>query len=118
MAAPDQLSKITIPLATREPSIHGPRTVASAFIESLNGKFRAECLNAHWFMTLADAAALVPFSCRIDVVETKGRKVTKLRLSWWTKTVAERKVQWEAQQDKQRDLFDVDLPEMEVWEPS
>jgi putative transposase len=24
----------------------------NAFIESLNGKFRAECLNAHWFMTL------------------------------------------------------------------
>lgn len=27
----------------------------NAFIESLNGKFRAECLNAHWFMNLADA---------------------------------------------------------------
>jgi len=28
----------------------------NAFIESLNGKFRAECLSAHWFMTLDDAA--------------------------------------------------------------
>lgn len=27
----------------------------NAFIESLNGKFRAECLNAHWFMNLDDA---------------------------------------------------------------
>jgi putative transposase len=27
----------------------------NAFIESLNGKFRAECLNAHWFMSLDDA---------------------------------------------------------------
>lgn len=27
----------------------------SAFIESFNGKFRAECLNAHWFMGLEDA---------------------------------------------------------------
>ena len=27
----------------------------NAFIESLNGKFRAECLNAHWFMSLEDA---------------------------------------------------------------
>ncbi|MEZ5936160.1 MAG: IS3 family transposase [Alphaproteobacteria bacterium] len=27
----------------------------NAFIESLNGKFRAECLSAHWFMNLADA---------------------------------------------------------------
>ncbi|MBP1807807.1 putative transposase [Rubellimicrobium aerolatum] len=27
----------------------------NAFIESLNGKFRAECLNTHWFMSLDDA---------------------------------------------------------------
>jgi putative transposase len=27
----------------------------NAFIESFNGSFRAECLNAHWFMSLADA---------------------------------------------------------------
>ncbi len=27
----------------------------NSFIESLNGKFRAECLNAHWFMSLDDA---------------------------------------------------------------
>lgn len=27
----------------------------NAYIESLNGKFRAECLSAHWFMNLADA---------------------------------------------------------------
>ncbi len=27
------------------------------FIESFNGKFRAECLNAHWFMSLDDARA-------------------------------------------------------------
>jgi putative transposase len=29
----------------------------NAFIESLNGKFRAECLNTHWFMSLDDALA-------------------------------------------------------------
>ena len=28
----------------------------NAFIEAFNGRFRAECLNAHWFMSLADAA--------------------------------------------------------------
>ena len=28
----------------------------NAFIESFNGKFRAECLNQHWFMSLDDAA--------------------------------------------------------------
>jgi len=27
----------------------------NAFVESFNGTFRAECLNAHWFLTLADA---------------------------------------------------------------
>jgi putative transposase len=27
----------------------------NAFIESFNGKFRAECLNTHWFMSLPDA---------------------------------------------------------------
>lgn len=27
----------------------------NAFIEAFNGKFRQECLNAHWFMSLADA---------------------------------------------------------------
>src|ERR1700683_178963 len=26
-----------------------------AFIEAFNGRFRAECLNAHWFLTLSDA---------------------------------------------------------------
>ena len=28
----------------------------NAFVEASNGRFRAECLNAHWFLTLADAA--------------------------------------------------------------
>ena len=27
----------------------------NAFIEAFNGRFRAECLNQHWSMTLADA---------------------------------------------------------------
>lgn len=27
----------------------------NAFIESFNGKFRAECLNVHWFLSLSDA---------------------------------------------------------------
>lgn len=28
----------------------------NVFIEAFNGRFRAECLNAHWFLTLTDAA--------------------------------------------------------------
>jgi len=27
----------------------------NAFVESFNGRFRDECLNAHWFLSLADA---------------------------------------------------------------
>lgn len=29
----------------------------TAFIESFNGKLRADCLNAHWFLSLDDARA-------------------------------------------------------------
>jgi len=31
----------------------------NAFVESFNGTFREECLNAHWFATLAEARALI-----------------------------------------------------------
>lgn len=31
----------------------------NAFIESFNGKFRDECLNDHWFTSLADARILM-----------------------------------------------------------
>ena len=31
----------------------------NAFIESFNGKFRDECLNEHWFTSLAEARVLV-----------------------------------------------------------
>jgi putative transposase len=27
----------------------------NAFIEAFNSRFRTECVNAHWFLTLADA---------------------------------------------------------------
>lgn len=32
-----------------------PTSAGDAMIESFNGRFRAECLNAHWFLSLADA---------------------------------------------------------------
>ncbi len=35
-------------LKTREPT-------DNAFIEAFKGRLRAECLNAHWFLSLADA---------------------------------------------------------------
>ena len=41
----------------------------NAFIESSNGKFRAECLNAHWFMSLDDVTKMRGFG-----VETTTRR--------------------------------------------
>jgi putative transposase len=37
------------------------KPIENAYIESFNGKFRDECLNEHWFVSLADA---------IDLIET------------------------------------------------
>ena len=31
----------------------------NAYIESFNGKFRDECLNEHWFMTMAQARRVI-----------------------------------------------------------
>jgi putative transposase len=31
----------------------------NAFVESFNGTFRAECLNAHWFTSLTEAQQIV-----------------------------------------------------------
>lgn len=31
----------------------------NAFIESLNGKFRNECLNQHWFRSLREAEQII-----------------------------------------------------------
>jgi putative transposase len=36
----------------------------NAFIESFNGKFRTECLNAHWFMNIDDARRKCEAWCR------------------------------------------------------
>ena len=43
----------------RRPAQRANETWATdnAFMESLNGKLRAECLNAQWFMSLDDARA-------------------------------------------------------------
>lgn len=41
------------------------KPIENAYVESFNGKFRAECLNAHWFVSLADAKATIE-TWRID----------------------------------------------------
>jgi putative transposase len=35
--------------------IRPDKPVENAFIKSLNGRFRDECLNKHWFLSLSDA---------------------------------------------------------------
>lgn len=35
------------------------KPVENAYIESFNGRFRDECLNEHWFLTLAHARGII-----------------------------------------------------------
>ena len=42
----------------------------NAFIESFNGKFRNECLNAHWFLSLEDARRTIE-EWRVDYNELR-----------------------------------------------
>ena len=44
----------------------------NAFVESFNGRFRDECLNEHWFVSLADAEEKIE-AWRIDYNENRGR---------------------------------------------
>lgn len=37
-------------------AVETPRPKDNAWIEAFNGRFRAECLTAHWSLTPADAA--------------------------------------------------------------
>jgi putative transposase len=41
------------------------KPIENAYVESFNGKFRDECLNEHWFVSLADAKATIE-TWRID----------------------------------------------------
>lgn len=46
------------------------KPVQNAYIESFNGKFRDECLNEHWFVSLADAQQTIE-AWRIDYETTR-----------------------------------------------
>ena len=41
------------------------KPIENAYVESFNGKFRDECLNEHWFISLADAKAVIE-AWRVD----------------------------------------------------
>ena len=45
----------------------------NAYIESFNGRFRDECLNEHWFTTLAHAQALIE-AWRCEYNEERPKK--------------------------------------------
>jgi putative transposase len=53
----------------------------NAFIESFNGKFRAECLNAHWFMSLDDARRKCE-AWRRDYNEERPQSATESQSNW------------------------------------
>ena len=41
------------------------KPIENAYVESFNGKFRDECLNEHWFVSLVDAKAVIE-AWRVD----------------------------------------------------
>lgn len=45
----------TLEQKVRQEFIEPGKPVQNAFVESFNGRFREECLNTHWFTSLADA---------------------------------------------------------------
>jgi putative transposase len=53
----------------------------NAFVESFNGRFRDECLNVHWFLSLADARAKIE-AWRRDYNESRPHTA----LGWLTPT--------------------------------
>ncbi len=67
------------------------KPVQNAFIESFNGRLRDECLNEHWFTSLADARRTVE-AWRRDYNAVRPhsglgyRTPTEARLAWTTRT--------------------------------
>lgn len=58
MAATDQettRAKVELVLDFIEPG----KPTQNAYLESFNGKFRDECLNTHWFVSLAQARQVI-----------------------------------------------------------
>jgi putative transposase len=41
------------------------KPIENAYVESFNGKFRDECLNEHWFLSVAEAQQLIE-AWRVD----------------------------------------------------
>jgi transposase InsO family protein len=62
----------------------------NAYVESFNGRFRDECLNEHWFMSLAHARALIEAWRREYNEERPKRSLGGLTPSQYAKQLATR----------------------------
>jgi putative transposase len=71
--------------------IEAGKPTQNAFVESLNSKFRDECLNEHWFASLAEARAIVA-AWRVDYNERRPHSALGYR------TPAEYAAAWRARQ--------------------
>ena len=71
--------------------IEAGKPTQNAYVESFNGKFRDECLNEHWFGSLAEARAIVA-AWRVDYNERRPHSALGYR------TPAEHAAEWRARQ--------------------
>ena len=71
--------------------IEAGKPTQNAYVESFNGKFRDECLNEHWFGSLAEARAIVS-AWRVDYNERRPHSALGYR------TPAEHAAEWRARQ--------------------
>jgi putative transposase len=71
--------------------IEAGKPTQNAYVESFNGKFRDECLNEHWFGSLAEARAIVA-AWRVDYNERRPHSALGYR------TPAEYAAEWRARQ--------------------
>jgi putative transposase len=62
----------------------------NAYVESFNGRFRDECLNEHWFMSLAHARTLIEAWRREYNEERPKRSLGGLTPSQYAKQLATR----------------------------
>jgi len=53
------------------------KPIENAYVESFNGKFRDECLNEHWFVSLADAQAAIE-AWRVDYNTVRPHSARRL----------------------------------------
>ena len=53
--SPKQLGVVVLLVALCRLATRPGKPTDNAFIESFNGRFRQECLNEHWFLSLEDA---------------------------------------------------------------